>query len=267
MKAYSLPPIQRKEKDSKKPNPRPKYTEWPIRTPSNPRGNLRLARGLPAETLDCTPRLRLARGRPSAKRTNGCPLTRPPYGGIKCYQLRRSARVRRRQATTPHSGCDRGPVHQLRSLLSHPRHCDATVGTCDALCERARCCSSRCAANSPSFPRTFPSAEPSNGMGTTLGRGPNLDPIKTPPAGPSERRHVERRGRYPLQEPPRRPPELPGRRRDVRQVRTPPRQPHARRHDLQYPTVYFLQWTFTVCSRFGERRRLLPPSVHVPRPS
>ena len=61
-KTYNLPPIRRKGKDSKKLNPRPKYTVRPIRTPSNPRGDLRLARGLPVGTLDSTPRLCLARG-------------------------------------------------------------------------------------------------------------------------------------------------------------------------------------------------------------
>ena len=59
-KAYNLLPIRRKGKDSKKPNPRPKYIVRPIRTPSNPRGNLRLARGPPAETLKGAPHLRLA---------------------------------------------------------------------------------------------------------------------------------------------------------------------------------------------------------------
>ena len=63
MKAYSLLPIRKKGKDSKKPNTRPTYTVQPIRTPhSNLRGDLRLARGLPAETLDRAPCLRLARG-------------------------------------------------------------------------------------------------------------------------------------------------------------------------------------------------------------
>ena len=42
--------------------PRPGSTVQPIRTPSNPRSDLRFARGLPAEALDSTPHLRLARG-------------------------------------------------------------------------------------------------------------------------------------------------------------------------------------------------------------
>ena len=61
-KAHGLLPIWKKGNDSKKSNTQPMYTVRPIRTPSNPQGDLRLARGLLAETLDRTPRLRLARG-------------------------------------------------------------------------------------------------------------------------------------------------------------------------------------------------------------
>ena len=85
----------------------------------------------------------------------------------------------RRQTTTPHNSCDRSPVRQLRSLLRHPRPCGDTVGTCDALCGRAWHCSRCCAAYSPYSLRTFSTAEPSIGMGTTLGRGSDLDRSKT----------------------------------------------------------------------------------------
>ena len=61
------------------------------------------------------------------------PLTRPPYGGIKFQPLLRSIRIRRRQAATPCSGCDRSPVRQLRSLLRHSGRCGDTVGTCNAV--------------------------------------------------------------------------------------------------------------------------------------
>ena len=54
---------------------------------------------------------------PRKKAQTTLPLTRPPYEGIKCQPLLHSARVRRHQATTPHSGSDRSPVRQLRSLL------------------------------------------------------------------------------------------------------------------------------------------------------
>ena len=61
-KAYSLLPIWKKGKDSKKPNTRPTYAVRSVLTPSDPRGDLRLTQGLPAEALDRAPRLRLARG-------------------------------------------------------------------------------------------------------------------------------------------------------------------------------------------------------------
>jgi len=72
-------------------------------------------------------------------------------------------------------------------------------------------------------PRTFhvlsPPQEPSNGMGTTLGRGPDLDQIKTPACRTLGTPHVKCRGRYPLQEPPFRLLELPGRRCDLRKAK------------------------------------------------
>jgi len=62
------------------------------------------------------------------------------------------------------------------AILTLWRHC----GNLRYCARHARRCISHCAANSPSFPRIFLSAEPSNGMATTLGRGPSLDQIKTP---------------------------------------------------------------------------------------
>ena len=60
------------------------------------------------------------------------------------------------------------------------------------------------------------------------------------PAGPSGRRHVKRRGRYPLQQPPRRPLELLGHRRDLRKAKDDAQDNcHARCHDLQYPQCTF----------------------------
>ena len=55
------------------------------------------------------------------------PLTCPSYGGIKCQPLLHKAQDRRRQAAIPHSGCDRSPVRQLRSLLRHSGRCGYTV--------------------------------------------------------------------------------------------------------------------------------------------
>ena len=38
-----------------------------------------------------------------------------------------SAKDGRRQANIPHSGCDRSPIRQLRSLLRHPGRCGSTM--------------------------------------------------------------------------------------------------------------------------------------------
>ena len=71
MKACSLLPIWKKGKDSKKPSTRPTYAVRPVRTPSDPRGDLRLARGL---TKACSPLLILKKGKDSKK-----PSTWPAY--------------------------------------------------------------------------------------------------------------------------------------------------------------------------------------------
>ena len=63
----------------------------------------------------------------------------------------------------------------FKDVHRHPGRCGDTVGTCDAVQDVLRHCSSHCTANSPYLLQTFPSAEPSNGMGTTLGSGPDLD--------------------------------------------------------------------------------------------
>ena len=69
---------------------------------------------------------------PRRKGQTALQLTRQSYEGIKCQPLLHSAQDRRRQAAIPHSGCDRSPIRQLRSLLRHPGRCDSTVGTRDA---------------------------------------------------------------------------------------------------------------------------------------
>ena len=107
------------------------------------------------------------------------------------------------------------------------RHC----GNLRRSTRRARYCSSYYTTNSPYLLHTFPSVEPSNGMGTTLGSGSGLDRDKTlacrtlgtPPC------HAWRT--VPPQQRPRRPLESPGRRCDLRScprlrdtwwLRTPP---------------------------------------------
>ena len=77
------------------------------------------SRHLISASLEATPR---------HKGQTALPLTHPSYGGIKCQPLLHSAQDRRRQAAIPHSGCDRSPIRQLRSLLRHPGRCGNTVG-------------------------------------------------------------------------------------------------------------------------------------------
>ena len=79
-----------------------------------------------------------------------------------------------------HSSRRRSPVRQLRSLLRHPQHCGDIARTYGVLCKRAQRCSCHCAAYSLYSLRTFSTAEPSIGMGATLGHGPSLDWNKTP---------------------------------------------------------------------------------------
>ena len=171
-KAYNLPPIQKKENDSKKPNPRPKYTVRPIHTPLEPAGQSpprsRASRRDPRRRPASPPRSRVA-SLPSREKIDSTSfevtprrkgqmallLARSPYGDIKCQPLLRSARVRRRQASIPHSGCDWSLVRQLRSLLRHFGRCGATwepamlCETCSALLQPL-CC------QLPILPSCFP---------------------------------------------------------------------------------------------------------------
>jgi len=173
--------------------------------PSDPWGDFRLARGLPSRpstaphisaslegsepTLEqgesSPPRSRVAdlpssrqlisaslEATPRRKGQTALPLTRPSYGGIKCQPLLHSAQDRRRQAAIPHSGCDRSPVRQLRSLLRHPGRCGNTVGP--ATWEEARHSSCYYSANSGSpdstsshvRPRTRPLLGKGSGVAT-----------------------------------------------------------------------------------------------------
>jgi len=92
-----------------------------------------------------------------------------------------------------------------------------------AMCGRVRHCSCHCAAYSPYSLRTFSTAEPSIGMGATLGRGPGLDQSKTSTWRTLDALPRMPGGRYPPQQPPRRPQELSGCRRDLRKARMSPR--------------------------------------------
>ena len=129
---------------------------------------------------------------PRRKGQTALPLARPPYGGIKCQPLLRSARVRRCQAFIPHSGYDRSSVHQLRSLLHHSERCGATVGTCDAV----RDVLGTAPTTVLPTPRTSLVLSPPRNPRTAWARpsevAPTLTRVGPPPAGPSERRHAAR---------------------------------------------------------------------------
>ena len=138
-KNHGLLPIWKKGKDSKKPSMRPihipprtrraisaslegSHRDPRLRPASPPRSrvvNLHSSRHLISASLEATPR---------HKGQTALPLTRPSYGGIKSQPLLHSAQDIWRQAAIPHSGCDRSPVRQLRSLLHHPGRCGSTVG-------------------------------------------------------------------------------------------------------------------------------------------
>ena len=99
---------------------------------------------------------------------------------------------------------------------------------------RARHCSSHCATNSPYLLQTFPSPEPSDGMGRTLGASPRhawrtvpSTAATTPLAGTTRT--------------PARSPQGQGRR------------PGRRPRQAPYPTVYFPQCPTTAPPRFGEK--------------
>ena len=142
---------------------------------------------------------------PRQKGQAALPLTRPPYGGIKCQPLYRSFWIRRRQASTLHSGCDRSPVRQLRSLLRHSGRYGATVGTCDA----ARDVLGTAPATVLRTPHTFLVLSllqaPRMAWARPSKAAPTLTRTRHPPAGPSEHRHATLGGRYPPQKPPHHP--------------------------------------------------------------
>ena len=152
---------------------------------------------------------------------------------------------------SPHSGCDQGLIRQLRSLLrpspAHWRHC----GNLRRYVRRAQHCSSHCAAKSPYFPCTFPSAEPSNGMGTALGSGPDLDQSRTPACGTLGA--LPRRTRGTVLSTGTATPPAGAARTPARSPQGQGRRPGRLPHQTPYPTVYFLQCSTTAPPRFGEK--------------
>ena len=146
-------------------------------------------------------------------------LARPPYGGIKCQPLRHRAWVRRCQASIPHSGCDRGPVRQLRSLLHHSGRCGDTVGTYDVVQDVLGTAPATVLPTPCSSFILSPPRNPRTAWARPSEAAPALTRTRPWPAGPSEHRHATPGGRYPLQQRPRRPLEPPGRRRNLRKTK------------------------------------------------
>ena len=140
-------------------------------------------------------------------------------------------------------------VTVTRVLFANSDHCTAIPGAVAPLWEPAmHCANMRGAIPSTVLPTPCTSLvlssprNPRTAWPRPSGAARALTRSRPPPAGPSERRHIKRMGRYPLQEPPCRPLELPGRRRDLRKTKDDSQDNrHARRHALQCPIVYFLQ--------------------------
>ena len=133
-----------------------------------------------------------SKANPWQKGQTALPLTRPPYEGIKCQPLLHSARVRRRQAAIPHSGCDRSLVCQLRSLLYHSGRCDDTVGTCDAVQDvLVTAPATMLPTPHASFILSLP-RNPRTAWARLSEATPALTRTRPWLAGPSERRHATR---------------------------------------------------------------------------
>jgi hypothetical protein len=154
---------------------------------------------------------------------------------------------------------------------SNSGHCSAIPGTVTTLWEPATPCADMpgiALATVLPTPRTFSSAEPSMGVGATLGWGTDLDQRKIPASRT-------------LDAPPRQAwrtvPSTATTTKPTGATRTPARSPqdqgatqdncHARRHVLHWSTLYFLQWSSTAHPRFGEKTRTSDLLEHVPRPS
>ena len=123
----------------------------------------------------------------------------------------------------PHSGCDRGLVRQLRSLLRHSGRCGDTAGTYDAVQDVLDIAPATVLPTpQTSFKLSTPQS-PRTAWARPSEAAPTLTRTRPWPAEPSECRHATPGGWYTLQQPPRRQLELPGRQRDLRKTRTTPR--------------------------------------------
>jgi len=170
---------------------------------------------------------------PSSKRIDSVSLEATPrrkgQTAIRSPARRTEALNANHSAATPGSDGVRLPlriVAATRVLSANSGHCTAIPGAMAPLWEPAtHCANVRGAPPSTVLPtpRTFhvlsAPQEPLNGMGTTLGRGPSLDQIKTPTCRTLRTLPHHAWRTYPLQEPPCHPLELPGRRCDLRKTK------------------------------------------------
>ena len=156
-------------------------------------------------------------------------------------------------------------------LPANSGHCSAILGTVATLWEPATPCADAPGTSLSTVlptPCTFSFAEPSTGVGATLGRGTDLDQSKTPASRT-------------LDAPPRQAwrtvPSTATTTTPTGATRTAARSPqdqgsaqdncHARRHVLQWSRLYFLLWSSTAHPLFGEKTPTSDPLEHVPRPS
>ena len=196
------------------------------------------------------------------------PRSRPPLDGKDKRPFRSPARRTEalnanHSAAAPGSDGVRPPLRTVAvtRVLSansghcsgHLRRCGDTVGTCDAVRDVLGTAPATVLPTPCTSFVLSPPQEPSNGMGTALGRGPDLDQIKTPVCRTLGIPPRLAQGTVPstaTTTPP------------TGAARTPTRSPqdpgrlHARRLTLQCGIVYLLQYSATVRPRFGEERRL-----------
>ena len=194
-------------------------------------------------------------GPSTAPRVSASLETTPRQKGqttIRSPSRRTEALNANHSSATPRSDGVRPPLRTVaatRVLSANSGHCTAIPSAVAPLWEPAmHCANVRGAVPSTVLPTPCtslvlsPPQEPSNGMGTTLGRGPDLDQIKTPACRTLGTPPRQVQGTVPstgATMPPagaaRTPAQYP-RNQDAAQDNC-----HARRHALYCTTVYFLQ--------------------------
>ena len=165
----------------------------PSAPPSDPRGDLHLARGLPSRP-STVPRVSasLEGSEPTLEQSESSPSrSRPPLDEKDkrpfCSSARRTEALNtNHSSTTPRSDGVRPPFPTVAVTgvpSANSGHCSTIPGAVATLWEPTTHCVDVLGAVPSTMlptPRTFSTAEPSTGMSATLKRGPGLDQIKTP---------------------------------------------------------------------------------------